>query len=159
MIPELGHFALIMALLVALTQASVPLLGAYRRDAALMGVARPAAVLQFALVALAFGCLAASFVHSDFSVRNVAEHSYSTLPLKYKFAATWGSHEGSLLLWLLMLSGWACAVALRSRNLPQVLAARVLSVMGIISIGFLLFMLLTSNPFERLLPAPLEGIT
>jgi cytochrome c-type biogenesis protein CcmF len=157
MIPELGHFALIVALLVALTQATVPLIGAARRDPALMGIARPAAILLFAWVVLAFGCLAASFAASDFSVRNVAEHSYSTLPLQYKFAATWGSHEGSLLLWLLMLSGWSCAVALRSRNLPQVLASRVLSVMGIVAIGFLLFMLLTSNPFERLIPAPLEG--
>ncbi|MBS0319029.1 MAG: heme lyase CcmF/NrfE family subunit [Proteobacteria bacterium] len=157
MIPEIGHFALIVALLVALVLGTIPLVGAARRDEALMGLARPAAVLLFVLVALAFGCLATSFVTSDFSVRNVAEHSYSTLPTHYKFAATWGSHEGSLLLWTLMLAGWACAVALRSRNLPQVLAARVLSVMGLVAIGFLLFMLLTSNPFERLLPAPPEG--
>ncbi|MEO8848199.1 MAG: cytochrome c biogenesis protein CcsA, partial [Casimicrobiaceae bacterium] len=157
MIAELGNFALMVALIVALVQAVVPLWGAWRNDAALMALARPAASLQFVLVAVAFGALAYSFVTSDFSVLNVAQHSYSTLPLQYKFAATWGSHEGSLLLWLLMLSGWGFAVALRSRNLPPPLAARVLSVMGIIAIGFLLFLLFTSNPFERLLPAPLEG--
>jgi cytochrome c-type biogenesis protein CcmF len=157
MIPELGQFALILALAVALAQGILPLVGAARRDANLMALARPAAALQFALVATAFGCLAWSFVTSDFSVRNVAEHSYSTLPTAYKFAATWGSHEGSLLLWQLMLAGWSLAVALRSRNLPAPLLARVLAVMGIVSVGFLLFLLFTSNPFERLVPAAAEG--
>ncbi len=157
MIPELGHFALIVALVVAIVQAAVPMWGAARGDAAMMGVARPAAALQFVLVAVAFGCLAYSFVTSDFSVANVAEHSYSTLPLQYRFAASWGSHEGSLLLWVLMLSGWSCAVALASRNLPDVLAARVLAVMGGIAVGFLLFLLFTSNPFARLVPAAVEG--
>jgi cytochrome c-type biogenesis protein CcmF len=157
MIPELGHFALILALLVALVQGVLPLLGAHRRDAALMGLAKPAARAQFALVALAFGCLAWSFATSDFSVANVAEHSNTQLPLQYRIAATWGSHEGSLLLWVLMLTGWATAVTLRSRNLPDVLLARVLAVMGLVSVGFLLFLLFTSNPFLRLVPAAAEG--
>ena len=157
MIPELGHFALVVALVVALVLSIVPMWGAARRDAALMAVARPAATLLFLLIAFAFGCLAYSFVTSDFSVLNVAQNSYSTLPLRYKFAATWGSHEGSLLLWVLMLSGWAFAVAMASRNLPAVLASRVLAVMGIIAVGFLMFLLFTSNPFERLLPAAIEG--
>ncbi len=157
MIPELGHFALVVALVVALVLSIVPMWGAARRDAALMAVARPAATLLFLLIAFAFGCLAYSFVTSDFSVLNVARNSYSTLPLRYKFAATWGSHEGSLLLWVLMLSGWAFAVAMASRNLPAVLASRVLAVMGIIAVGFLMFLLFTSNPFERLLPAAIEG--
>jgi cytochrome c-type biogenesis protein CcmF len=157
MIPELGNFALILALFVALAQATLPMLGAARHDTALMAVARPAARTLFALVAFAFGCLAWSFVTSDFSVENVALHSNSRLPSYYRFAATWGSHEGSLLLWLLMLSGWAGAVTLFSRNLPAAVVARVLSVMGLIAVGFLLFLLLTSNPFARLLPAAAEG--
>jgi len=157
MIPELGHFALILALLVALVQGVLPLLGAQRRDAVLMGLAKPAARVQFVLVALAFGCLAWSFATSDFSVVNVAEHSNTQLPLHYRIAATWGSHEGSLLLWVLMLTGWATAVTLRSRNLPDVLLARVLAVMGLVSVGFLMFLLFTSNPFLRLVPAAAEG--
>ncbi len=157
MIPELGHFALILALLVALAQSALPLIGAHRRDAAMMAVARPAAFAQFGLVAVAFACLAYSFATSDFSVENVALNSNIQLPVPYRIAATWGSHEGSLLLWVLMLNGWAAAVALRSRNLPAVLLARVLAVMGIVSVGFLLFMLFTSNPFLRLVPAAAEG--
>jgi cytochrome c-type biogenesis protein CcmF len=157
MIPEIGHFALILALLVALVQGTVPMLGAARRDGALMALAVPAARTQFVLVAIAFGCLAYSFVTSDFSVQNVAEHSNSHLPAHYRFAATWGSHEGSLLLWSLMLAGWGCAVTLFSRNLPQALRARVLGVMGLIAVGFLLFLLMTSNPFARLFPAATEG--
>jgi cytochrome c-type biogenesis protein CcmF len=157
MIPEIGHFALILALLVALVQGIVPMLGAARRDAALMSVAVPAARVQFALVAIAFGCLAYSFVTSDFSVANVASNSNSLLPLHYRFAATWGSHEGSLLLWSLMLAGWGFAVTIFSRHLPQTLRARVLAVMGLIAIGFLLFLLVTSNPFARLSPPAPEG--
>ena len=157
MIPELGHFALILALLVAIAQGTLPLVGAQRRDAALMAIARPAALAQFFLVAFAFGCLAYSFAINDFSVENVAQHSNSQLPLQYRIAASWGSHEGSLLLWVLMLTGWSTAVALRSRNLPAVLQARVLAVMGLVSIGFLLFLLFTSNPFLRLVPAAPEG--
>jgi cytochrome c-type biogenesis protein CcmF len=157
MIPELGHFALILALVVALAQGIIPMVGAARRDANLMAFAPRAAFVQFVLVATAFACLAASFVASDFSVQNVAEHSYSTLPTAYKFAATWGSHEGSLLLWVLMLAGWSLAVSLRSRNLPAPLASRVLAVMGLVASGFLLFLLFTSNPFERIIPAAAEG--
>ncbi len=157
MIPELGHFALIVALLVAIVQGVLPMIGAARRDSALMAVAVPAARAQFALVALAFGCLAWSFVTSDFSVQNVAVNSNSHLPLQYRFAATWGSHEGSLLLWALMLGGWGFAVSVFSRNLPQVLRARVLAVMGLVAIGFLLFMLAASDPFLRLVPVPPEG--
>ncbi len=157
MIPELGHFALILALLVALVQAVLPLVGAQQRDVVLMGLAAPAARVQFVLIATAFGCLAWCFATSDFSVVNVAEHSNTQLPLHYRIAATWGSHEGSMLLWVLMLTGWATAVTLRSRNLPAVLLARVLAVMALVSAGFLMFMLFTSNPFLRLVPAAPEG--
>ncbi len=157
MIPELGHFALILALLVAFAQGIVPLIGAHRRDASLMALAKPATRIQFLLVAFAFGCLAWSFATNDFSVENVAQHSNSQLPLRYRIAATWGSHEGSLLLWLLMLTGWATAVTFRSRNLPSVLLSRVLAVMGLVGLGFLLFLLFTSNPFLRLIPAAAEG--
>ncbi len=157
MIPEVGHFALIVALLVALAQGTVPLVGAWRRDGALMALARPAAYAQFALVTLAFACLAYAFATSDFSVELVAEHSNTQLPLAYRLAATWGSHEGSLLLWMLMLTGWAFAVAVRSRSLPEPFVARVLAVMGLVGVGFLLFMLFTSNPFLRLVPAVAEG--
>ncbi len=157
MIPELGHFALILALIVAIVQGVLPLVGAQRRDAVLMGIAKPAVRLQFFLVALAFGCLAWSFATSDFSVVNVAEHSNTQLPLQYRIAATWGSHEGSLLLWVLMLTGWSFAVSLRSRTLPAVLQARVLAVMGLVAVGFLLFLLMTSNPFLRLVPPAAEG--
>ncbi len=122
-----------------------------------MALARPAARMLFVLVAVAFGCLAWSFLANDFSVENVAQHSNSRLPTAYRFAASWGSHEGSLLLWLLMLSGWAGAVTLFSRNLPAAVVARVLAVMGWIAVGFLLFLLLTSNPFARLIPAAAEG--
>ena len=157
MIPEIGHFALIVALLVALVQGVVPMIGAARRDGALMAVAVPAARAQLALVALAFGCLAYSFVTSDFSVENVALHSNSQLPTAYRFAATWGSHEGSLLLWSLMLAGWGAAVTMFSRHLPTTLRARVLAVMGLVAVGFLLFLLATSNPFARLSPPAPEG--
>jgi cytochrome c-type biogenesis protein CcmF len=157
MIPELGHFALILALLVAIAQGILPLVGAQRRDAALMGLAKPAARAQFLLVAFAFGCLAYSFATSDFSVDLVAQHSNTQLPMQYRIAATWGSHEGSLLLWLLMLTGWAMAVSMRSQNLPAPLLARVMAVMGLVGVGFLLFLLFTSNPFLRLIPAAPEG--
>ena len=157
MIPELGHFALILALLVALVQGTLPLAGAAFGEPRLMALARPAARAQFFLVVFAFACLAASFIGNDFSVQNVATNSNSELPLHYRFAATWGSHEGSLLLWTLMLAGWTLAVSVFSRHLPPVLLARVIAVMGLVSVGFLLFMLLTSNPFERLVPAAAEG--
>jgi cytochrome c-type biogenesis protein CcmF len=157
MIPELGHFALIVALLLALTQAILPLYGAQRGKLALMAVARPATQGQFVFVALAFGCLAWSFLANDFSVENVARNSYSQLPPVYRFTATWGSHEGSLLLWVLILAFWSTAVSLFSRHLPEDMAARVIGVMGLISVGFLAFLLTTSNPFERLLPAAMDG--
>ena len=157
MIPELGHFALIIALCIAAVQAFVPLAGSFRGNIAWMAVARPAAQGQFVFVAVAFGCLAWSFLSNDFSVLNVASNSNSSLPVQYRFAATWGSHEGSLLLWVLMLTVWMVAVTGFSRQLPQALVARVLSVMALISIGFLTFMLFTSNPFERLLPPAPDG--
>lgn len=157
MIPELGHFALILALLLAVIQGTVPLIGAALSVRPWMAAARPLAQGQFVFVAIAFGCLAWSFVHNDFSVLNVATNSNSRLPLHYRFAATWGSHEGSLLLWTLMLTVWMVAVTVFSRRLPEEMVARVLGVMGLVSVGFLLFTLLTSNPFERLFPAAPEG--
>ena len=157
MIPEIGHFALILALLLALVQGVLPLIGAARGVPAWMALARPAAQGQALFVALAFSCLAWSFVNNDFSVLNVATNSNSQLPLHYRFAATWGSHEGSLLLWVFMLSGWALAVSLLSRHLPEDMVARVLGVMGLVAVGFLLFLLLTSNPFDRLIPAAADG--
>jgi cytochrome c-type biogenesis protein CcmF len=157
MTPELGHLALILALLVALVQGILPLLGAHRGDAAWTALARPAAQTQFVLVAFAFACLAASFLNNDFSVAYVAAHSNSKLPAVYRAAAVWGGHEGSLLLWLLMLNGWTLAVSLLSRQLPQSMVARVVGVLGLVAAGFGLFILLTSNPFERLLPAAADG--
>jgi cytochrome c-type biogenesis protein CcmF len=157
MIPEIGQFALITALLLALIQASLPMIGAARGNRSWMAVAAPAGQAQFIFVAIAFGCLAYSFINNDFSVLNVALNSNSHLPPHYRLAATWGSHEGSLLLWTLMMGFWTVAVTLFSRHLPEEMLARVISVMGLISIGFLLFMLLTSNPFERIFPVPLDG--
>ena len=157
MVVELGHFALILALFVAAIQAALPLAGAARGDTAWMAVARPASQMQFTLVAVAFACLTWAFVQNDFSVAYVANQSNSQLPLAYRIAAVWGGHEGSLLLWSLMLAGWTIAVSLFSRQLPQAMVARVLGVLGLVSIGFLLFILLTSNPFDRLFPAAADG--
>jgi len=157
MIPELGQFALIIALCIALVQGVLPIVGAARGDVTWMNVARPAAQGQFVFVVIAFGCLAYSFVNNDFSVLNVVNNSNSSLPWYYRFAATWGSHEGSLLLWVLMLTVWMLAVTLFSRHLPLEMVSRILGVMALISVGFLLFMLLTSNPFDRLLPAAPDG--
>jgi cytochrome c-type biogenesis protein CcmF len=157
MIPELGQIALILALMLAVTQATLPLIGAARGIPQLINLARPAAQAQFIFVAVAFCCLAYSFINNDFSVLNVASNSNSQLPLQYRLAATWGSHEGSLLLWTFMLTVWMVAVTLFSEHLPKEMLARVLSVMAVISTGFLLFMLLTSNPFTRLLPVPPDG--
>lgn len=156
-VPEIGQFALILALLMAVTQCALPLIGVARGNRAWMALASSAAQAQFIFVAIAFCCLAYSFITNDFSVLNVATNSNSLLPLNYRLAATWGSHEGSLLLWSLMLALWTVAVTLFSRQLPREVQARVLGVMGFISIGFLLFMLTTSNPFTRLLPAALDG--
>jgi cytochrome c-type biogenesis protein CcmF len=157
LIPELGHFALILALLLALTQSILPLIGAQRGNLTLMAVARPAAQGQFVFTAIAFGCLAYSFMTNDFSVENVARNSFSQLPEVYRLTATWGSHEGSLLLWVLILGFWTTAVSVFSRHLPDDMVARVLGVMGLISVGFLAFLLTTSNPFDRLLPAAADG--
>ena len=157
MVPELGQFALIIALIVALVLGTVPIIGAARGNAILMSVARPAGQGFFVFVAMAYGCLVWSFLGDDFSVVNVATNSNSALPIAYKFAASWGSHEGSLLLWTLMLSGWTLAVTVFSRHLPEDMVARVLGVMGLVGVGFILFMLLTSNPFDRLLPAAADG--
>lgn len=157
MVPEIGQFALILALLMALTQATLPMIGASRGNQMLIGLAAPAGQAQFIFVVIAFCCLGYSFITNDFSVLNVATNSNSRLPLHYRLAATWGSHEGSLLLWALMLGLWTAAVSLFSRHLPDAMVARVLAVMGFVSFGFLLFMLVTSNPFARLLPAAPDG--
>jgi len=157
MIPEVGQFALVLALCVAITQAILPLAGAARGNAEWMALARPAALAQFGLVAIAFGCLTYAFIANDFSVLYVAQHSNSRLPLFYRIAGVWGGHEGSLLLWMLMLALWSVAVAAFSRRLPEEFVARVLGVMGLVSIGFLAFMLFTSNPFDRLFPTPPDG--
>jgi len=157
MIPELGHFALILALLLSIVQGSLPLAGAARRIPAWMALARPVAQGVFLFTAFAFACLAWSFVNSDFSVLNVATNSNSLLPTPYKFAATWGSHEGSMLLWVFMLTAWGFAVSVFSRHLPDEMVARVLGVMGLVAVGFLLFMLTTSDPFDRIFPIPAEG--
>ena len=157
MIPELGHFALILALPVALILGTLPLIGAQRGNAAWVALARPAAQVQFLLVAFAFGCLTWAFIANDFSVTYVAQHSNSLLPTMYRVAGVWGGHEGSLLLWVLMLAGWTVAVALLSHSLPDTMVARVLGVLGLVAVGFLAFILITSNPFERLLPAAEDG--
>jgi len=156
-IPEIGHFALILALLVALLQGSFPIIGAARGNAVWMGLARPAARAQFLLIAVAFLCLAYAFATMDYSVTYVASNSNSKLPLQYRIAAVWGGHEGSLLLWAMILSIWTVAVSFFSKHLPDAMRARILGVMGLISIGFLLFMLTVSNPFERLIPAAMDG--
>jgi cytochrome c-type biogenesis protein CcmF len=157
MIPELGHFSLVVALALSLALAVLSLTGAATNRQALLVTSRPIAVGQFIFVAMAFAALAASFVNNDFSVVNVATNSNSKLPTAYRFAASWGSHEGSMLLWTLMLAGWTFAVAVFSRHLPARMVSRVLGVMGLVSAGFLLFMLLTSNPFDRLIPAAEDG--
>jgi cytochrome c-type biogenesis protein CcmF len=161
MIPELGNFALMLAALVAVMQGVLPIAGTLVRtpqtQITLQSLARPTAALQFVLVAFAFGALATSFLNNDFSVLYVSQHSNSLLPKPYQFAAVWGGHEGSLLLWVLLLALWSVAVAVFSRSLPLDMVARVIGVLGLISVGFLLFILTTSNPFERLLPAAMDG--
>ena len=157
MIPEIGHFALWLALGVSLVLGVLPLWGAQRGRADWMALARPGTYGLFALVSFASACLMASFVANDFSVLYVASNSNTHLPLPYQIAGFWGGHEGSLLLWVQMLVLWMLAVALFSRHLPQPVLARILAVMGLVTVGFLLFMLLTSNPFDRLFPAPPDG--
>src|SRR5690606_35895922 len=157
MIPELGHIALILALTLALVQGVLPLIGAARGIVGWMAVAPMAAMGQALLVVFAFGCLTYAYVTSDFSVLNVAENSHRLKPMLYKVTGVWGNHEGSLLLWLLILTVFGAAVALFGRNLPETLKARVLGIQGLIGVGFLAFILFTSNPFQRLLPVPAEG--
>ena len=157
MIPELGNFALVLALLVALVLAAAPFAGAARRDLRWMAVAPSAAAGLFVFHLVAIACLVWAFAVNDFSVLYVATNSNVLLPLHYRIGAVWGAHEGSLLLWSFILSSWTLAVAARSRSLPREVSARVLSVLGFIAAGFLCFMLFTSNPFERLLPPALGG--
>jgi cytochrome c-type biogenesis protein CcmF len=157
MIPEIGHFLLWLALGTALALGTLPMAGAARGRADWMALARPLAAVQFTLVVLSFACLMASFVRNDFSVLYVASNSNSALPLQFRIAAVWGGHEGSMLLWLLMLCGWTMAVARFSSRLPMPVLARILAVMGWLAVGFLLFTLATSNPFERLVPAAADG--
>jgi cytochrome c-type biogenesis protein CcmF len=157
MIPELGQLCLIIALCLSIAQAFFPLVGAHRGKRAWTAVAMPAAAGQFVFVALAFVFLAYSFITNDFSVLIVASHSNSQLPLMYRFAAVWGGHEGSLVLWILFLSIWTIAVAVSSRRLPEYLSARIVGVMGFISAGLILYIVMASNPFLRLAPVPIDG--
>jgi cytochrome c-type biogenesis protein CcmF len=157
MIAELGNYALVLALVVALVQSVVPLYGARRRDAVLMGVAEPTALAQFGFVAFSFAALVACYVMSDFSVATVFDNSHSTMPLIYKFTSVWGNHEGSMLLWVLILALFGALVAGFGGNIPATLKATVLSVQSWVAAAFYLFILITSNPFQRLADAPLEG--
>ena len=157
MIPELGHYALVLTLFVALVQSTLPMVGAATGNRAWMGVARPAAFAQLAMIGVAYGALTWAHVVSDFSVLNVVNNSHSLKPMLYKVSGVWGNHEGSMVLWVVMLALFGGAVALFGRNLPPTLHARTLAVQGIISVGFLLFILITSNPFIRVVPPPLDG--
>jgi len=157
MIPEIGHFMLWLALGISLILGTLPLAGAQRGRADWMVLARPAVYALAVLIFVAFACLVSSFVRNDFSVLYVASNSNSALPLHYRIAGVWGGHEGSLLLWVVMLCVWMVAVARFSQHLPLPVLARILSVMGLIAMGFLLFMLMTSNPFDRLFPIPADG--
>ncbi|HEY9201268.1 MAG TPA: heme lyase CcmF/NrfE family subunit [Gammaproteobacteria bacterium] len=157
MIAEIGHFALILALCLAIVQSVVPLVGAHRRYSTWVDVARPAAYGQTLFITISFICLTYTFLLDDFSVAYTAQQSNTELPVIYKISAVWGGHEGSLLLWVWFLALWSSAVAYFSRSMPALMRGRVIAVMGLVSIGFLLFTLLTSNPFDRVFPAPLEG--
>jgi len=157
MIPELGHFALIIALVISVIQGVVPLIGAHKNNAALMAIARPASLAQFFFIGLAYAALTHAFIVHDFSVLNVVSHSNLVQPLQYRITGVWGSHEGSLLLWVFIHSSWLVALAAFSHHLPQMMISRVLAVMSLVGTGFLSFMLFTSNPFERIFPAPLDG--
>ncbi|MEK9714115.1 MAG: cytochrome c biogenesis protein CcsA, partial [Thalassolituus sp.] len=153
-LPEIGQVALILAFVMAVLQVIVPLLGVQRGQLWLMGYARPLAVGQALFLVISLVLLTASFIQDDFSVAYVAANSNTLLPVPYKISAVWGAHEGSLLLWVTMLGLWSVAVALLSRSLPLDMVARVLSIMGMVSVGFILFTLETSNPFARALPSP-----
>ena len=158
MIPELGHYAIILALCLALTQAALPLIGAATNNLAYMNLSRFTAIGQFAFVGFSFFILAYCFITNDFSVAYVAENSNTHLPLIYRFCAVWGAHEGSLLLWIFILTVWTAAVSIFSRSLPLKMLARVLAILALVSIGFYLFLLTTSDPFQRMLPnIPIQG--
>src|SRR4051795_3607114 len=157
MIAEIGHYALVLALGLAMIQSVVPMVGARLRDDTLMGVANATALVQFAFVAVAFAALTASYVASDFSVANVFENSHSAMPLVYKFTSVWGNHEGSMLLWVLILSVFGALVAAFGSNIPATLKATVLAVQSWVAAAFYIFILATSNPFARMSPAPFEG--
>ncbi|MEP7030256.1 MAG: cytochrome c biogenesis protein CcsA, partial [Pseudolabrys sp.] len=157
MIPELGHYALVLALALGLVQSIAPLIGARSGDGALMRLASSTALMQFGFVALSFAALTACYVTSDFSVESVFQNSHSAMPLIYKFTSVWGNHEGSMLLWVLILALFGAAVAQFGANLPATLKAHVLAVQSWIACSFYLFILFTSNPFARLTPAPFEG--
>ena len=158
MIAELGHFALIIALGLALMQTLVPMVGSFKGYTRWMRLGHSLSYGQFLFIAISFVCLATAFWLDDFSLKYVSQNSNTQLPNQYKISAVWAAHEGSLLLWALILAGWTAAVALFSGALPLVLRARILSVLGAISVGFALFLILTSNPFERLLPmTPVQG--
>jgi cytochrome c-type biogenesis protein CcmF len=157
LLPEFGQIALVLALLIAIVQSTLPMIGAQRGLSPWMAVARPAAWMQLVLVAIAYALLTWAFVAQDFSLQYVAQNSNSLLPMMYRFSAVWGAHEGSLLLWALILALWTAVLAARSHHLPEAVTARVLGTMGVISVGFLAFMIFTSNPFERILPAAVEG--
>ena len=157
MIPELGHYALVLALALGLIQSVVPVIGARAHDGALMRLADSTALMQFMFVALSFGALAVCYLTSDFSVATVVENSHSQMPLIYKFSSVWGNHEGSMLLWVFILSLFGALVALFGGNLPASLKANALAVQAWIAVAFYLFILLTSNPFLRLTQPPIEG--
>ncbi len=157
MIAEIGHFALILTIFVTLAQATLPLWGAHQGNAGLMTLARPAAQVQFLLVLTAFLALTYAFVTSDFSVSVVAQNSHSAKPMLYKVSGVWGNHEGSMVLWVLILALFGAGVATFGRNLPDSLRARVLAVQAMIALGFLIFIVATSNPFQRIVPPPLDG--
>ncbi len=157
MIPEIGHFALILGLSVAIVQGIFPLLGSLTGRPQWISLARPTAYGQLLFMVISFSCLLYAFLTNDFSVNYVANNSNTQMPTIYRVSALWGAHEGSLLLWSMVLSAWGAAVAFFSKGIPPIMLARVLSIMALIGVGFMLFVIITSNPFERLLPIPLEG--
>ncbi len=157
MIIEIGHFALVLALFVAALQGTIPLVGAHTGRAAWMALSVPAALAQFFLIGLSFAALSHAFITSDFSLLIVASNSHSLKPLLYKISGVWGNHEGSMLMWVLILALYGAAIAVWGTNLRQTLKVRILAVQGLVAVGFILFILLTSNPFDRLFPAPLDG--
>jgi cytochrome c-type biogenesis protein CcmF len=159
MIVEIGHFALVLAFALSLVLSVVPLVGARIGDSRLMGIAEPASISILALIALSFAALTVAYVQSDFSVANVWENSHSAKPMLYKITGVWGNHEGSMLLWILILAAFAALVAIFGGNLPATLRANVLAVQGMIAAAFLLFLLASANPFERISPPPIEKPT